>query len=310
MQSNQSLRLMIAIAVSVVLSACGGGGGGDKKPEGGPIISTPAASDTPAASAPAATPPAASDPAGTPPGSTPGLKVTGSASLVGAQNVAVVFAGNALKSSGLGGNFLSTLSALYSNQGVTPEGAFTALAANNGAMTVKLSDIGQIDDVAGNGQYAIGRWSAGQFTVTTPSTNNTQTIGANQGFPYAVGIPLDLYSGPSSGVLSCSYDASTKPTAFNGSVVPGVVNSALSSATINLSNKLISLNLNLDIGGDHGVTVTKNSMIPDMITSASGSTVVANTVGADVTKPYLVVSYGTSTPSSGDVGGIVVFHCQ
>lgn len=66
MQSNQSLRLMIAIAVSVVLSACGGGGGGDKKPEGGPIISTPAASDTPAASAPAATPPAASDPAGTP----------------------------------------------------------------------------------------------------------------------------------------------------------------------------------------------------------------------------------------------------
>jgi hypothetical protein len=101
----------------------------------------------------------------------------------------VLFAGTALKPTGLAGNFLSALTVPATAQAVTAEGAYTTLGASNGAMSVKLSDVAEIDDVAGNGQYAIGRWKVGSFDVTTPTVNNTQTLRANQAAPYAVGIP-------------------------------------------------------------------------------------------------------------------------
>lgn len=311
MKSTRSFAILAGLAASLALAACGGGGEDAVKPDSAPIISTPQpgnpSNPTPAEPAQPAGPTTPSNPSGP---TTPGLTVTGSASLVGSQNVTVLFAGTALKPTGLAGNFLSALTVPATAQAVTAEGSYTTLGASNGAMSVKLSDVAEIDDVAGNGQYAIGRWKVGSFDVTTPTVNNTQTLRANQAAPYAVGIPLDLYSGPSTGTLACTYEASTKPTSLDGSIAAGTFNGAGSSAIINLATKVITLNLSLDIGADHGVTVSKANILVDMPTTGGGSSVIAETVGSDLSKPYLVIAYGTVTPTSGDVGGLAVFRCQ
>ncbi|WP_425953327.1 hypothetical protein [Ralstonia pseudosolanacearum] len=299
-KSKFALGLLVALSASVMLAACGGGGDDPSAAtkDSGPIVNTSPGSST--------NPTTPSNP------TTPvqGLQVTGSASLVGSQNVSVLFAGTAMHSNGLSGSFLSTHFAAASGQAVTPEGAYTQLAADSGAMTVKLSDVAAIDDVAGNGQYAIGRWSAGSFTTTTPTVNSTKSIAANQGAPYMVGIPLDLYSTTNTGTLNCVYDNSTKPSSITGAVAPGSVNVASSTATINVGTKVVAFNLSINIGADQNVVVSRTSLVLDMLSMSPTTTVMAETVGSDVTKPYLVVAYGTATPSSGDVNGIAVFKCQ
>lgn len=315
LKSTRPFAILAALAVSLAAAACGGGGEEAVKPDSAPIISTPQQPSTPSNPAPAepanpsgpSTPTNPTNPSG--PG-TPGLQVSGSASLVGSQDVSVLFVGTALKPTGLAGNFLSALTVPATAQAVTAEGAYTTLGASNGAMTVKLSNVAEIDDVAGNGQYAIGRWKVGSFDVSTSTINNTQTLRTNQAAPYAVGIPLDLYSGPSTGTLACTYEASTKPTSLDGSIAAGTFNGAGSSATINLATKVITLNLSLDFGADQAVTVAKTNVLVDMPTTGGGSSVIAETVGSDVSKPYLVVAYGTVTPTSGEAGGLVVFRCQ
>ncbi len=73
---------------------------------------------------------------------------------------------------------------------------------------VKL-DSGKVVDVAGNGDFAIGRWTDGSSSVG--STNS------NQGTPYVVGKPLKVLQVLGIGqIRNCTLLASTRPTAVSG----------------------------------------------------------------------------------------------
>ncbi|KAI3611791.1 Autotransporter adhesin (plasmid) [Cupriavidus necator H850] len=275
MKKNLKLGLsVVSLASLLALAACGGGGGGgDETPAG----------------TPATTPPP-----------TPTITVQGSAQTVAADPLAVVFVPQTETST------RSVLQSIASNafpaqfQKAPNDGAYTQLGIDANSL-ITLNG-GTIADVAGNGDFAIGRWTSG--------SNSIGSISANQGAHYAVGKPLVIQRvlGPSQ-TLSCSLLASTSPTAVSGNFAPGKLNSA--TAVIDLNGPSLQLfSLDLQIGADAHATASATLTALNGVLQSQGFMRHIETLGTSQAAPLLAIGYAIPTPSSGDVAGVVVLQCK
>ena len=274
--TNNKLLLGAIAAAALTLSACGGGGDGGSSSS--PAAATPAPSPAPA----------------------PTITVSGSATPVSGDPLAVIYVPTDATSHGLSSHAGVTATAPASLQVATDNGGYKALGGNV-ASAVSLTS-GSVSDVAGNGAYAIGRWTNG--------TSSLGNISVNQGAHYVVGVPLTVQRvlGPGQ-TLACSLISSTQPTAVSGNFAPGKVNSA--SAVIDLNGPLVqSINLDVSIGSDTHATATfTGGPITGAAPSATG-TFQIETLGTNQTKPLLGIGYTIPSPSSGDVSGVVVLQCS
>ncbi|MCP3018262.1 hypothetical protein [Cupriavidus basilensis] len=274
MQNKIKLTLSaISVASLLSLAACGGGGG-DSAP------AKPA--DTP-------TPPPA-----------PAITVQGSATAVAGDPLAVVFVPQTEAST------KPVLQSIASNafpaqyQKATSEGAYTQIGIDANSL-ISLT-AGKIVDVAGNGGFSIGRWTAGSSSIGS--------ISVNQGAHYAVGKPLALQRvlGPTA-KLNCTLQSATSPTAVSGNFAPGKLQAA--TAVIDLNGPVLdSASLDVSIGADAHATATIGGAAITGISGSNGVLLHTQTIGSDQAKPLLALGYAMPTPSSGDVTGVVVLQCQ
>jgi len=278
MQKTKIALSTISAAALLALAACGGGGG-DSAP------ATPQQS---------ANPPA------------PTITVSGSASAVAGDPLAVVFVPHTEKSNQSVTQSIANATFPAQFQKSTAEGAYTQLGIDSNSL-ISLST-GKVVDVAGNGDYAIGRWTEGSSSLGS--------VSVNQGDHYAFGKPLtlqrdttlqpDLSIGPK---LHCSAVASTAPTATSGNFAPGKLTSAV--ATISLAGpSLDSFSLDVAIGSDTHATATVTNTLLSGLFPANGVMTHLQTIGSQATQPYLAIGYTMPTPSSGDVSGVVVLKCN
>ncbi|MCY0854253.1 hypothetical protein [Cupriavidus sp. D39] len=274
MQNKIKLSLSaISVASLLALAACGGGGDG-----GG--------SSTPAAVTPAPPPPT--------------IVVQGSAPAVTADPMAVIFVPQTETST------KSVLQSIASNafpgslQKATAEGAYKQIGIDANSL-ISLTT-GKIADVAGNGDFAIGRWTDGSSSIGNMSVN--------QGAHYVVGKPLKLQQvlGPNK-TLACSLAASTSPTAVSGNFGAGKVNGA--TATIDLIGPILNAaNLDIAIGSDSHALAAIGTTAITGVSASNGVLLHVETLGTDQAKPLIAIGYAMPTPSSGDVTGVVVLQCQ
>lgn len=279
MQKTKVALSTISAAALLALAACGGGGGGD---------SAPAAPQQPT------NPPA------------PAITVSGSASAVGGDPLAVVFVPQTETSTRTAAQSISHAAFPAQFQKATPDGAYTQIGIDGNSLVSLTS--GKVVDVAGNGDYAVGRWTDGSSSIGS--------VSVNQGNHYAVGKPLtvqrdttlqpDLSIGPK---LHCSAVASTAPTATGGNFAPGKLNSAV--ATISLAGpSLDTFSLDVAIGADAHATATVTGTLLTGLFPSNGVMTHLQTIGSQTSQPYLAIGYTMPTPSSGDVSGVVVLKCQ
>ncbi|RWA56011.1 hypothetical protein AU476_05490 [Cupriavidus sp. UYMSc13B] len=263
----------ISLASLLALTACGGGGG-DQAPGGTPST--------------------------TPPPPAPTITVQGTAPTVSANPLAVVFVPQTEAST------KSVLQSIASNafpaslQTATAEGAYIQLGIDSNSLISLAS--GKVADVAGNGEFAIGRWTEGSSSIGS--------FNANQGAHYAVGKALKLVPDLTPGAeKACSLIASTAPTAISGNFMPGKVNAAMATIAM-VGPTLKSFNLDVAIGSDTHATATATLTALDGVLQSQGFLRHIQTMGSDATKPLLAIGYATPTPSSGDVTGVVILQCQ
>jgi len=275
-QVDYRLFTSVAAAVAVLtLTGCGGGG------------------DAPAASAPTTT---------TPPPA-PAITVQGTAPAVTADPLAVVFVPQTETST------RSTQQSIASNafpaqfQKATAEGAYQQLGIDGNSL-ITLSG-GKIVDVAGNGDFAIGRWTDG--------SNSIGSISANQGAHYAVGRPLSLTPNLDPAVpdtqATCTLTAATSPTAVSGNFAPGKVNSATATLSLKFA-RINTLTLDVSVGADQHATATIPFPTSAGVLQSSGVMQHVQFFGSSATNPSFAFGYAMPTPTSGDVTGVVVLQCK
>ena len=278
MQNKIKLTLSaISVASLLALAACGGGGDG-----GG--------SSTPAAVTPAPTP-------APPP---PTIVVQGSAPTVTADPMAVVFVPQTETSTKPVLQTIASNAFPGSLQKATAEGGYKQIGIDANSLISMTT--GKIVDVAGNGDFAIGRWTDGSSSIGS--------FNVNQGAHYAVGKPIALIRTPGpTATLTCGLIANTSPTAVSGNFAVGKVNSA--SAQINLNGPGIdSFKIDVTIGSDAHATATVTGTTISGVSQSSGVLHHVQVMGVSQAKPLLAVGYAMPTPSSGDVTGVVVLQCQ
>ncbi|WP_413197683.1 hypothetical protein [Pararobbsia alpina] len=271
------LRLsLIAIASTFALAACGGGGGGDSSSTG------------------AATPPV------TPPAAT--VNVSGSAPAVSGDPVAGLLIPQDFRPASPGSWDILSENLAVANLTSQSNGAYTKLAINNSSANVIQITSGTVSDVAGDGTYAIGRWTNG---VTTSGS-----LSANQGVHYVVAKPLNLTTSGSLATWNCTLASATKPTAVSGAVAPGTLNSV--TANVNVGGLGInSITFNVSVGSDSSVSITKTNVLPgNFLGDGSTYAMSSEFVGTDPSNPMLAIGYALHLPTTGDVNGVAVLQCH
>lgn len=183
-------------------------------------------------------------------------------------------------------------------------GAYTTLPWGNEALSLSA---GTVTDIAGNGQFAIGRWTAG-------SDSAGQTFNAQQGRVWAVGAPVEMTLARTA--MTCKLVAATRPTASDGNTVPGLLKGATAvvAGALNgrgVAENSVDLSLQYSIGNDLDQTFVQAVTLGGMSTSRSTrSSIYTTFLGPDASKPYLVVSYGVHSPTVGLINGLAVLNCS
>ncbi|WP_423200727.1 Lipoprotein transmembrane (plasmid) [Cupriavidus sp. H19C3] len=272
MQNSKVAPSTISAAALLALAACGGGGG-----------------DAPATQQPGNTTPPA-----------PTIAVTGSAATVSADPLAVVFVPHTEKATVPAPQSIAHAAFPAQFQKVATQGAYSQVGIDANSLISFAS--GKIVEVAGNGDYSIGRWTDGSSSLGS--------VSVNQGDHYVLGKPLALTRTPGpTAKLNCSLLSSTSPTAVSGNFAPGKVTNA--AAVIDLNGPLLeSFNVSLAIGSDASASATVTSTTISGVAIVNGSLAHVQVMGTDATHPLLAVGFTMPTPSSGDVNGIVVLKCQ
>jgi len=180
------------------------------------------------------------------------------------------------------------------------------IGLSDGTDSIALTNGSTISEVAGNGQFAIGRWTNG-------SDNLGGSYNANQGRTYGIGTPVSV-SLSGSQTLSCSLAAATKPTSSAGNVVPGTLNGATVTASFNsgLNLTVLSISLNYSISSDSNQTFTASNVAANSanFNSVGAYTLISRFVGTQATQPYLLLAYGIQTPSTGTINGMAALSCH
>ncbi|MEN7527670.1 MULTISPECIES: hypothetical protein [unclassified Cupriavidus] len=276
MQKTKFALSIVSAAALLTLAACGGGGGDSASAAQQPATPTPPA---------------------------PTITVQGSATVVSGDPLAVILVPQGSSTTKTVTGTISSASFAAQFQKATAEGAYTQFGVDANSL-VTLSS-GKVVDVAGNGDFAIGRWTDGGSSVGT--------INSNQGSHYAVGRPIkllpDLTVGAPDIKVNCSAVASTSPTAVSGNFAPGKLNSAVAVVDLTFAT-LDSFNLDVAIGSDAHATAAVTGSILNGVFIAGGVLQQVQTFGPSATKPYLAIGYAIPTPTSGDVTGVVVLKCQ
>jgi hypothetical protein len=180
------------------------------------------------------------------------------------------------------------------------------IGLSDGTDSISLTTGSTISEVAGNGQFAIGRWTNG-------SDNLGGAYNANQGRTYGVGTPVSV-SLSGAQTLNCSLAAATKPTSSTGNVAPGTLNGATVTASFNggLNSTVLAISLNYSIGADSNQTFTASNVLANSasFSSVGAYTLISRFVGTQATQPYLLLAYGVQAPSTGTVNGMAALSCH
>ncbi|WP_246793912.1 hypothetical protein [Burkholderia perseverans] len=185
-------------------------------------------------------------------------------------------------------------------------GAYTGFDADHGFKLTK----GAVTDLAGNGQYAIGRWTDG-----TDSSGATYT--RNQGRMWAIGTPLHVTLTPDT-PLDCQLEAATRPVDINGNTAPGKLDTATVKAQVTEATpgdlKLaVDINLGYSIGQDtqqsFKIHADNLNGVGYMSNRADSYTVVTRLVGTDKNAPYWLLSYTFNAPTTGAISGVAALAC-
>ena len=185
-------------------------------------------------------------------------------------------------------------------------GAYTTLPRGDGTLSLST---GTVTDIAGNGAFAIGRWTAG-------SDSAGHSYNVNQGQAWAVGARLrGSPSVPAAG-LRCELTAATRPTASDGNTAPGVLTAA-TAVVVNNPDRLdpaehaASVTLGYSIGSDRDRTFTSQIPVGALFTSSkTRSSFASGFFGPSAISPYLVISYGVHAPTVGLINGLAVLRCS
>jgi hypothetical protein len=185
-------------------------------------------------------------------------------------------------------------------------GAYGALP--NSPDTVVRLVKGVVTDLAGNGQFAIGRWTRGE-------DSDGGSYNANQGRAWAVGTPIEADLAARE-IRRCDLVAATRPTAGDGRTPPGVLSGADALMKVELdrvsreTRANYTLHLRYSIGGDLDQRFTGKSAIGSLTSSGmTHSTLMSRLVGTDPRSPYMVVAFGVEAPHAGVVNGMAVLYC-
>lgn len=188
-------------------------------------------------------------------------------------------------------------------------GAYTGFPLGSGKRINLIS--GTVTDLAGNGQFAIGRWTDG-------SDSAAGTYNAKQGRVWAVGTPVNVTLDPGK-TLSCHLDSATHathPTAANGNTAPGTLEVATATFTNSGAQPLTSfldghLSLQYSIGHDEHQTFAQVSPHSQGISLSRQEQFefISRFVGADPTHPWYLLSYAIHAPSTGTISGIAALAC-
>ncbi|UXU91777.1 hypothetical protein [Burkholderia sp. S-53] len=184
-------------------------------------------------------------------------------------------------------------------------GAYTTLPLSRDLLSLST---GTVTDIAGNGDYAIGRWTAG-------SDSAGHSYNANQGQAWAVGAPVTV-SLTDQTLLSCTLAAATRPTSTDGNTAPGSLAGATAVVTSQKDafgnlNAHAALTLQYSIGADTNQTFIGSTQVGSISTSVTArSSLFTRFMGPNASMPYLVVSYGVHAPTAGGVNGLAVLSCK
>jgi hypothetical protein len=184
-------------------------------------------------------------------------------------------------------------------------GAYTTLPWGKETLTLST---GTVTDMAGNGKFAIGRWTAG-------SDSAGQSYNGNQGRVWAVGAPVDVTLAEGE-KMSCELVAATRPTTSDGNTAPGILRGATAVLTgetdwLGRAANVASITLQYSIGSDINRTFTRLAEVGGMsLDRASRSSLATAFLGPDASRPYLVMSYGVHAPTAGLINGLAVLSCS
>ncbi|MDR8732224.1 hypothetical protein [Burkholderia pseudomultivorans] len=184
-------------------------------------------------------------------------------------------------------------------------GAYTVLPRSKDTLSLST---GTVTDIAGNGDFAIGRWTAG-------SDSAGHSYNANQGQTWAVGAPVTVGLTDQSR-LNCSLVAATRPTSTDGNTAPGSLGTATAVVTgqtdaFGQRYASAALTLQYSIGTDKDQTFSGNARVGAMVTSSgTRSSLYSSFMGPNAATPYLVVSYGVYAPTAGGINGLAMLSCK
>ncbi|MBT2323167.1 hypothetical protein J7E62_12515 [Variovorax paradoxus] len=273
-------KLLVPSLLSLLLlQACGGGGGGGT-------------------AFPTAPPPAADAPPADAPPSAPAGGDSGSVSAPFARGASARY-----QLLGVGSQTFGALS--QSEQ--APGGAMIRLNDNT------LTGASATKEIAGDANFAIGRWTAG--TVTRNSGAETLTGTDNRAYHYLAFNALPAL--PTSGVATCDTGVFTAPTYTGGTAGAAHSGGASGSASLAFDGTggVVSGTLNISAGGATGTvslngTVTSPNNTPITGAFLSGGSGAAIQLGDHGGGAYVVAAGYAATLSNGArYTGIAKFRC-
>jgi hypothetical protein len=196
------------------------------------------------------------------------------------------------------GNFSQKNVAAQALKEVAP-GAYSVLADRASLLS------GMITDLAGNGQYAIGRWTNGSLVAG-------QSYNANQGRAWAVGTPLPTIDFSGGTELLCKSVASTRPVALSGNTPPGKLVNGSARLYVDGSKQLAyDLSLEYSIGSDDRQRMaTSGPSLGFHSHRVKRYTLQTEVFGEHPHKPYFALAYTMEAPTSGTIHGVTVMACE
>jgi len=116
-----------------------------------------------------------------------------------------------------------------------------------GASPAVIALNGTHNEFGTDGVLAWDRWTGNVLTIPVVGTPTTQTLTSNQGLHTVVGLPTPAASMPTGVTYTYNLIGATSPTLANGSVAPGVLNSA--SLVGNFTNNQATVNVSATAAG-------------------------------------------------------------